>query len=43
MLCVAALCACTTKGVQFTPEQATLYAGDSIQVSVKNAGATPKL
>jgi len=39
---MAALCACT-KQVKFTPGNATLYAGDSIQVSVKNAGATPKL
>ena len=39
---MVALCACT-KQVKFKPENATLYAGDSIQVSVENAGATPKL
>ena len=39
---MAALCACT-KQVKFTPQNATLYAGDSILVSVENAGATPKL
>lgn len=42
LLGVAALCACTKK-VAFSPDTATLYAGDSIQVSVKNAAATPKL
>ncbi len=39
---MAALCACT-KQVKFNPENAMLYAGDSIQVSAENAGATPKL
>lgn len=39
---MAALCACT-KQVKFNPENASLYAGDSIQVSVENAEATPKL
>lgn len=39
---MAALCACT-KQVKFNPENAALYAGDSIQVSAENAGATPKL
>ena len=39
---MAALCACT-KQVKFTPQNATLFAGDSILVSVENAGATPKL
>ena len=42
MVCMVALCACT-KEVKFNPENATLYAGDSIQVTVENAGATPKL
>ena len=42
LLGVAALCACTKK-VAFSPDTATLHAGDSIQVSVKNAAATPKL
>lgn len=42
MVCMVALSACT-KEVKLRPESATLYAGDSIQVTVENAGATPRL